>query len=71
MLALEVRNQNNRKQKHVVNREDQFYADMTAAAYTQTDADAACFMKTVEALLGLVKGTSAWASLPEPNAAYE
>ena len=26
--------------------------DMTAAAYTQTDADAACFMKTVEALLG-------------------
>ena len=45
--------------------------DMTAAAYTQTDADAACFMKTVEALLGLVKGTSAWASLPEPNAAYE
>jgi len=44
---------------------------MTAAAYTQTDADAACFMKTVEALLGLVKGTSAWASLPEPNAAYE
>ena len=40
-------------------------------AYTQTDADAACFMKTVEALLGLVKGTSAWASLPEPNAAYE
>ena len=45
--------------------------DMTAAAYTQTDADAACFMKTVDALLGLVKGTSAWASLPEPNAAYE
>ena len=45
--------------------------DMTAAAYTQTDADAACFMKTVEALLGLVKGTSAWVSLPEPNAAYE
>ena len=45
--------------------------DMTAAAYTQTDADAACFMKTVEALLGLVKGTSAWASLQEPNAAYE
>lgn len=44
--------------------------DMTAAAYTQTDADAACFMKTVEALLGLVKGTSAWASLPEPNVAY-
>ena len=45
--------------------------DMTAAAYTQTAADAACFMKTVEALLGLVKGTSAWASLPVRISAYE
>ena len=44
--------------------------DGTAVGYTDTEPDAACFVRTVAALQKLVQELPEWAALPEPGAAY-
>ncbi len=44
--------------------------DGTAVGYTDTEPEAACFVRTVAALQKLVQELPEWAALPEPGAAY-
>lgn len=44
--------------------------DGTAVGYTDTEPDAACFVRTVDALRKLEQELPEWAALPEPGAAY-
>lgn len=44
--------------------------DGTAVGYTDTEPDAACFVRTVDELQKLVRELPEWAALPEPGAAY-
>lgn len=49
---------------------DVIRGDGTAVGYTDTEPDAACFVRTVAALQKLVQELPEWAALPEPGAAY-
>lgn len=49
---------------------DVIRGDETAAGYTDTEPNAACFVRTVAALQKLVQELPEWATLPKPGAAY-
>ena len=49
---------------------DVIRGDETAAGYTDTEPNAACFVRTVAALQKLVQELPEWAALPKPGAAY-
>lgn len=45
--------------------------DQTAAAYTDTDEDAACFMAVTDELKQIVWELPAWKAMPEADGAYQ
>ncbi len=45
--------------------------DQTAAMYTETDEDAACFMAVADELKQIVQELSAWKVLPDVDGAYQ
>ncbi|WP_188886887.1 hypothetical protein [Butyricicoccus faecihominis] len=45
--------------------------DQTAAAYTDTDADAACFVAVTDELQQIVRELPEWKAMPESDGAYQ
>lgn len=45
--------------------------DQTAAAYTDTDADAACFVAVTDELQQIVRELPEWKAMPESDEAYQ